>query len=419
MANTLLQSDESRVAVMHCIAYSVAWDGINFSSTKVIDADYKTVLKNTGSVRTTQCDRRLGVKPVRVQGFIHPQPIIHQSATSSYSDGGPTIVYQVLGGKNRIRYVFTGEVAGYVANDVLSNISVLSPSERMLQSVLVTATANMKDCQADVGLMLAESRETLGLFHPIVRVLRGKLKALVPRRTTRLLGTVAGYAASAWLTARYGILPVMSDIDTLRELYLKGFNTPMPIRRERARLRLSHAIANTRVRTARSPIPYWVGNVEITTDEFIVASVFARIKNTNRAAMLGLDVRDIPLTAYELVPYSFVLDWFVDVGGWLKAVLPNPNVVELGKSVGVRKTWTQKTDVWGLAAYSTQPNAAFPISACNHSHTITKVAYQRRIDIALPASPQVNYSLLSSVRQIDGVSLMWQKLSSFLPRPKR
>ena len=419
MAYTLLQSDESRVAAMHCIGYNVAWNGITFSATKVIDADYKSVLKNTGSLRSTQCDRKLGVKPAVVNGFIHPQPIVHQSATSSYSDGGPTTVYQVLGGKNRTRYVFTGEIAGYVANDVLNNITVLSPPERMLQSVLVTATGRLKDCQADVGLMLAESRETIGLFYPIVKVLRGKLKALVPRRTTRLLRSAVEYASSAWLTARYGIIPTMSDIDSLRKLYTSGFDTPMPIRRERARLQLSKTVTNTRVRTARSPIPYWVGNVEIETHEFIVASVFARIKNTNRAAMLGLDVTSIPHAAYELLPYSFVLDWFVDVGGWLKAVLPNPNVIELGKSVGVRKDWTQKTDVWGIAAYSTQPNAAYPISACNHTHTMTKVAYQRRIDVALPASPQVNYSLLSTVRQIDSVSLMWQKLNSFLPRPKR
>jgi hypothetical protein len=68
--------------------------------------------------------------------------------------------------------------------------------------------------------------------------------------------------------------------------------------------------------------------------------------------VFGLSFKEIPITAWELVPYSFVIDWFVNAGDYIQAVTPKLGVKVLGswsttEDEIVTKTTTTLEDVVG------------------------------------------------------------------------
>ena len=118
---------------------------------------------------------------------------------------------------------------------------------------------------------------------------------------------------------------------------------------------------------------------------------------------------DVPVvspfsTLYELMPYSFVLDWFVPIGDWfgaLEAAQWSPYFVEGWELYGARETFTSPTFVYGptdwreLAGHATFNAEAF--------------RYARSVVSSFPSLPGVaiNPSLgLSRVSQ--GLSLLTQ-----------
>jgi hypothetical protein len=66
---------------------------------------------------------------------------------------------------------------------------------------------------------------------------------------------------------------------------------------------------------------------------------------------------EVPLAAWELVPFSFVVDWIVNVGDWLEAVQPKVGVRTLAEGITVKSERTLFRNVTGWEISTT---VAFP-----------------------------------------------------------
>lgn len=131
---------------------------------------------------------------------------------------------------------------------------------------------------------------------------RGASAALTGRTTDPKTGKVA----SNWLELQYGWLPLLSDVHGGAEFLAHHLNTPLQVT----------------VRAVRSRKSTWNDSVP---DDSWPDSQTVRSRKSIKAVLKEKDVAQLagltdPLAiAWELVPYSFVVDWFIPIGEWLSA----------------------------------------------------------------------------------------------------
>jgi hypothetical protein len=120
---------------------------------------------------------------------------------------------------------------------------------------------------------------------------------------------------------------------------------------------------------------------------------------------LGLAPEQIPSIAWELIPFSFVVDWFVDIGSWIKACQPKPGCDVLSSS---------RTTVLTNEYFLEYLTPSIYQGSCQVLSTEPETAYSRQLsryaNPKLTAKPPVNPAMFSIKRRIDALSLIWQNL---------
>lgn len=122
-------------------------------------------------------------------------------------------------------------------------------------------------------------------------------------------------------------------------------------------------------------------------------------------------VTELPLAAWELVPYSFVVDWFVNIGNWIEALTPKLGINILAEGYTLRKTdvltrtfasWTKQivnNESWDGSG-----------SMIGSKDTFSQSDYQRvpSLDV-LYSLPPLNVKL-DKKRLLDAIALMSKQL---------
>lgn len=70
---------------------------------------------------------------------------------------------------------------------------------------------------------------------------------------------------------------------------------------------------------------------------------YKRISDQTWAEFLGFDIFDVPSTIWELTRMSFVIDWVISIGDWIKALTPHSSIQLLGSSQSWR--YENKTEI--------------------------------------------------------------------------
>lgn len=184
----------------------------------------------------------------------------------------------------------------------------------------------------DTLTCLAELTQLKSLFEVIA-------KRLIKRKLPKKLKEVTG----DWLATRYGLRPLIYDIESLNEA-IKNLND--------GRTRYSEKAGST---TSYSYL-------DEVTDSKSCYSLVHRFTDKVKVGLRGSVVADVdvpefqfnPLqTGWELIPFSFVFDWFVNVGKTLAAVsllsLDMDYVASKGYRIDVTREYSVYiTDTWGI-----------------------------------------------------------------------
>jgi len=234
------------------------------------------------------------------------------------------------GNLSQIPYRYNGGAVSYTRLAGINGIPQYMPTAAEKANLQLALLGKLRESVAgssfNAGVFIGESKEALatirdgaeriyGAYHAFKRgdpyLAAKKLTRGTPRE--HLLSRRHVYADN-WLQLQYGWLPLLQDVKDGAEFIAHQLNYP---RQEVVRVR-------------KSGFPNGSGNVPWTgTDEInwsraekeYTLSIKAILKEKNVVLLSGL--LDPVSVAWELMPYSFVIDWFIPVGNYLSALSLN------------------------------------------------------------------------------------------------
>jgi hypothetical protein len=217
----------------------------------------------------------------------------------------------------------------------------LEEMDTVMREVCTSAAANVDSDDVDGWVETGEGRETIKLFdrdnyrlrtklEQQYRFLRKKGYALPTDKRTRMLlnASAAVVAASsemanAWLMYRYGIAP---GIRLLNDTLVKGTS----IRTRRRTARASQVVQNDWVENFPGG-GYYHPDAVVTVYGNASAAVRAGILYEYRSFSnkYGFNLDDLPEGFWNICPWTFVVDWFVNAGDFIGALTPKLHTVRL------------------------------------------------------------------------------------------
>lgn len=217
------------------------------------------------------------------------------------------------------------------------------------------ALNNLADQKANVGENLATFRQTLHLMrNPISGLIEGlrsvhKNKSFKPFlymsareiRKRGLLNTIS----EEYLKYVYGFKPLMQDIFGLVELAKEHGNTPL----------LLSAMGKSKQQDQTDLFEFSEPSINSMTtigpldiDARVLCNIWARIdpNYTGTRALNQLGLLNPASLAWDLVPWSFVVDWLVPIGPVLQALTAPAGLIFVNGSISTRVSATGPSEHW-------------------------------------------------------------------------
>lgn len=298
------------------------------------------------------------------------------------------------------------EKSGNVQNDAVLNAYVQLNQAPVIGGELL----------ADLGKTLAMLRQPFSraedLILQIQRLARKRKKHYVKTGNRQLERGLKAFA-SAWLETRYGWQPLMMDIsETMSQVHvIMDRITSKPairVARGSARASVYDGAPFTALLSAWSIEGACEWSSEIRSNAGIIYQQRLTSLAEQVSRTLGLDAQAIPGTLWEIMPYSFVVDWFIGVGDWLHAVMPRSdieirsswvtnvvvNTSKVGEAKVTRTIGTPPTEVSGKTGPAEQ----------------IWTVVERLVNPSLPSLPLVKTQPLRPLHVIDALSLSMGKI---------
>lgn len=229
--------------------------------------------------------------------------------------------------------------------------------EDTIKSVCTEAAANVDSDDVDGWVETGEGRQTIQLFdrrtyyildrlNAQYRFLRKKGYSLPSDKRTQMLlnGSTAVVAASsemadAWLLYRYGITPA---IRLANDTLVKG----NAIRTRRRTARAGDVVSTDWVSNhpaGGSYHPDAVWTINGTVSSSVRAGILYEYVNFSNKYGFNLD--DLPEGFWNVCPWTFVVDWFVNAGSYIGAMTPKLHVKRLASWYGFHSVMTRTLSV--------------------------------------------------------------------------
>lgn len=248
--------------------------------------------------------------------------------------------------------------------DILTSMAEMPETVRMIHNAI-------KEC---LRLYIDAKRKNLRLQNKVAEWKNAKTSDKNRRQILRNIHEANEAIAATWLTYRYGIMPnvyliedALEALDADKTLFL----------RDRSR-RLSQVPFLER--------PGW-GSPEVEVADRVM--VKSRLENDSK---IGSQLSaSLTKTAWELIPLSFVIDWFINVGDVLSATWPTASAAQ-GSTYSWRSDFTTQ--------YKHEPSGALV--------TIRYNGYKRIVIDPLQFCKLEWNPYIDNTRTYDAIALSWK-----------
>lgn len=245
----------------------------------------------------------------------------------SYARGGS--VQGLLNGKVS---TFTGEPANfdlwnnYNFNRILDTYYYPRWNLNDLFRANTEVLLKIKDQKVNYGEALAEARSTIAHLGKTGKTLlrcylfarKGKWsKVLKELRLEKKHKFKSGKEASGrWLELQFGWMPLMGDLKGTMELIQEGFRKKNY--RFSAVRQITSSLTGEDVMSPISANPF--NHIVGSGQQITKVKVYAEVRSSELHSLTQIGLTDPLQVAWALVPFSFVLDWFLPVGSLLEGL---------------------------------------------------------------------------------------------------
>lgn len=211
-----------------------------------------------------------------------------------------------------------GNLYGFGTYNVAQRTPIVSTNTK--NRVYTEAAAKLQQGDLQLGVMIAEGRRSFNLVVDSVYVV---LKAFhyVRRRQYYEALNILGLdprlwrkyryltPARFWLSIKYGWMPLLQDIYALIDALNTDWSKYPPTLSVVRRLAWDHP-----------GVPEGANRMEGRVKMGCECKLYYRINDETLYFLSSIGLTNPAIISWELVPFSFVFDWFVPVGTWLQAL---------------------------------------------------------------------------------------------------
>jgi len=270
---------------------------------------------------------------------------------------------------------------------------------RMHAIVSNKLASKARDYPIDLGVSLGEYRETAELVVGAMRKTAGLYRAVrkldfsealrvVTGRRNRKFSDAAHAAADAWLGFTYGVKPLMRDVYGAMDALsiAKAREVVVHVVRASVSESFSDSAATS---TCKGSV---TGRIQAS------GKFTYQVENPLLFTLDQLGVINPLALTWELIPFSFVVDWFIPIGNFLRGVVPPPGISQVSGYTYVKAK--------GSTVRAT--NIGSPGPAGWHTSLVTREIYKdRRIFTGFPRVTLVVPDLsLTKSQLMSGISLL-------------
>lgn len=174
---------------------------------------------------------------------------------------------------------------------------------------------------AQLLVIIAEMHKTVRmLLHPLQNLTRFLKKVLRdkrrdPRPSVATMSLLE-YLGAEWLTYRFGVRPLLFDIQNVLKAVTKPHKSGLERHKGTYKMSRSYDYGTLSCTMGSGTCQYRL-NIDHTVT---VRCGFMRDAEGGFQDALGLRISDIPSAIWELIPFSFVIDWFFNIGEFLSTL---------------------------------------------------------------------------------------------------
>lgn len=227
------------------------------------------------------------------------------STTVSWS-GDPGVVFGTYGTTSLLQ-------TGFNSTLTLTPSSVYFDAAK--EKALTNLYGKVKDEYPDYLRMAAEADKTFALLKAIVREGISVIKAIKKLQFAKLRNKLGGItskdAAGYWLAYTYGVAPLISDVNaTLKDIG----------REQRSWRKYSQS---AKIEPTKSEYVSRNGFTSYKHESELIGFVKAscimdsELNLPKNISVRGIDPRNFAAVGWELIPFSFMVDWLIPIGGYL------------------------------------------------------------------------------------------------------
>jgi len=141
--------------------------------------------------------------------------------------------------------------------------------------------------------------------------------------------------SAAWLAVRYGLQPLVNDVAGI----VKGLEDTTGKRQKTSRAKGTLTAHKYETFTSASATVSRTIGISYSDDVQIRAMSLDEF-SASVASNIGFSVKGLVTLPWELVRFSFVIDWFANIGNFLGALVPAVGHTQLGSAVTIERVRT-------------------------------------------------------------------------------
>lgn len=243
--------------------------------------------------------------------------------------------------------------AQQLANDVSGlNAAGGTAGHLSINSINVASLRDLAGTQALAGVdepvfegakFIAELRETIGfLTNPLgtfVRKLEGYRKTKRARKYLNHM-TTGEFISSNWLRYRYAIRPIVHDIESAAQAVAQTVHGHTPERKT------SRGSASDSSSQSNSGVIDSFFDQDTVTDHTVSVRAGVLYQYIRDPSTFGVGVPFIAGAVWEAIPFSFVADWFFNIGSFIDAASPRGGVKRLASWTTTKVESNTTREIW-------------------------------------------------------------------------